>query len=66
MTEELDEKQASFTEDEIIAIRSILEQEKRMSWLWSSVRVWITWGSGVLLGAYALWSALKDVLHIKA
>lgn len=41
-------------------LRRLLEQERRMRWLWSTIRIWLGWISGAVVGGYAVYQAVKD------
>jgi hypothetical protein len=49
------------TDEELRAIREILEQERNVMWFWATARKWLAWSSAGVLGAYAMWNAVKDV-----
>ena len=53
------------SEDEIKELRSLLEAERRMTWLRSNVRVWATYLAGGVLTGFALWKALTEYVQIK-
>jgi len=53
------------SEDEIKALRALLEAERRMTWLRSNLRVWAMYISGGILTGFALWKALAEYLSIK-
>jgi hypothetical protein len=39
------------SEEELIALRDMLEKERRTVWFWSTLRVWAGWAAGII-GAY--------------
>ena len=53
------------SDDEIKAIRALLEAERRMTWLRSSVRVWLTYITGGIITGTLAWKALSEWLSIK-
>lgn len=48
-----------FTPAERKAIRKMLENDARVSWLWASARVWAGWISAFTVGAFAIHQALQ-------
>jgi hypothetical protein len=51
---------SSFTQEEMVHIRSIVEADSRAKWLWASVRLYVYWLASVATGIYMLrdWIAL--------
>ena len=64
------------SEDEIAALHRIvklapeiekmIESEKRINWLWGSLRVWATWITVVFGAILVAWSAFKDIIKAAA
>lgn len=48
-----------FTPDELKEIRAMLESERRVTWLWSSLRIWAGYIAAACAGAYAIQQALS-------
>ena len=51
------------TRREVEELRAFLESHKRTKWFWSTVRIWITWISGAIIGIYAVWDHLGKLLR---
>lgn len=57
-----DEKQCEFTEQELKELRELLETERRVKWLRSTIRNILVWMVGVVGGLTFLWQSLKDAV----
>lgn len=58
-------EQEPLTDEELRAIRNLLEAERRMVWLRSSLRVWASYIAAGVLTGFALWKALTEYIAIK-
>lgn len=59
----LDEVQGRMlTADEAAAVRSMIERDKRVQWLWSSARTMAIWIAAVVAGATVGYDALRTML----
>lgn len=47
---------------EIEAVRELIESDKRARWFWSSIRIWLSWISGVLVAIYAIWDQVEKFM----
>jgi len=56
-----DTDERPFTPAERKEIRRLLESQERAEWLWQSVRVWATWISAAVVGAYAMSDAVMKL-----
>ncbi len=43
---------------ERIAIRRIIRNQERVDWLWSLIRIWVSWLSAFVIGTYATYEAV--------
>lgn len=59
------EDQHPLSEDEIKALRALLEAERRMTWLRSNIRVWVTYMAGGVLTGFAVWKAVSEYVQIR-
>ena len=50
------------TDDELIALRIMLEKERRTVWLWSTLRVWAGWIVAVAGAYFAAKTLFADVV----
>lgn len=56
-----------FTESEKRRLRRLLRDQERMSWLWSSLRIWAAWATaavGVLWGTHEYLLKILKVLFM--
>jgi F0F1-type ATP synthase delta subunit len=55
-TENIDEviSTKALSAEERRKLRKLIENEERVQWFWASVRVWASWISGAIIGAWAL------------
>jgi hypothetical protein len=54
-----------FSELERKALRRIMLNQKRMEWLWASLRIWVGWISAAIIGAYATYEAIVNFFFKK-
>lgn len=50
------------SEEELRAIRDIIQSEQRAKWLWSSIRVWSIWIAGILTALSMGWETVVAVI----
>ena len=50
------------TPDEITALRVILRQEERMTWLYASVRFWAAWVLSVLAAIVVFRDTIRELM----
>jgi len=43
---------------ERVAIRRIIRNQERVDWLMSLLRIWVSWASAAIIGAYATYEAI--------
>ena len=55
-----EEENHPLTKRELLELRKILEQDRRARWLWSTVRLWAAWFSGVVLAIITLHEKIRD------
>jgi hypothetical protein len=53
------------SDEELKAVRELLEAERRMRWLRSNLRVWATYLAGGVLTGFAVWKAITEYVQIK-
>jgi hypothetical protein len=53
------------SDDELKELRSLLENEKRMVWLRSSIRVWAGYIAGFIIASFALYKAISEYIFLK-
>jgi hypothetical protein len=53
------------SDTELIELRTLLENEKRMVWLRSSIRVWVGYTAAFIIGAFALYKAVSEYFLLK-
>lgn len=51
------------TEEELKAIREIIQSEQRARWLWSSIRVWSVWIAAVITGLSLTWESIVNIIN---
>ena len=56
-----DEREPPLSEDERRALRHMIERDRRAAWLWSTIRVWVTWGAAVGIGLTVMWDTLRRI-----
>jgi uncharacterized membrane protein len=59
---QIPDAQRPLSPEEISDLRSILEKEKRMVWVWSTFRVWAGWVAAVVGAYFAAKAFLLDVV----
>ena len=63
MADELEDFSAdALTPIETRKIRKIIRDQERMDWLFATGRVWVGYGSAVIVAIYASWTYLVKVL----
>ena len=50
------------TPEEIAALRAILRQDERLTWLYSSIRLWAAWVLGVLAALVAFRQDISSLI----
>lgn len=50
--------ESPLSDEEILALRQIIEHDKRMAWLWAGIRRWAAWVSGGIIAAYGTYDAI--------
>ncbi len=50
------------TQTELKALRSIIESDKRVKWLWSTLRLWALWITAVVAGVTIGWETLGKIV----
>lgn len=46
------------SDEELRALRIIIEHDERMAWLWAGMRRYAGWFSATIIGAYATYDAV--------
>lgn len=46
------------SDEELRALRIVMEHDARMAWLWAALRRYATLASGAIVGAYATYDAV--------
>ncbi len=54
-----DEREPPLTEQERRDLRRMLEQDRRASWAWSTIRVWSTWIVAIVAALTVGWDFLR-------
>jgi len=49
------------SERELKDVRAMIEQDKRVAWLWSTIRTWATWVTAVGAAIVIGWDSFKRV-----
>ena len=62
MQEERRSPDHRLTDDEVLVLRQMIESEKNMKWLWSTLRNWSVWIVAIITGATVGYNALVDVV----
>ncbi len=57
------EEVQQLSRSELLAVRDLLDRDKRATWLWSSMRVWALWIAAVIGGWAIGWEALGKLLR---
>lgn len=57
------ERERPLSDEELRAIRTLLEQDKRVKWLWTSLRTYGLWISGTVLGFSLGFETLKKIVQ---
>lgn len=65
MTELESDKGRPLTEEEIAQFRELLEKDKRVTWIWTTFRVWAGWIAAITAAYFAAKSFLLDILTNK-
>jgi len=60
-----EEYQYYLTKEEVEEFRGMLEQEKKMRWLWASMRIWSAWVAGGVVAAYSMWEVIGKFFKAK-
>ena len=60
MTEPDDDSGREFTASERKEIRKGLEQDRRVRWFWSSIKVWAGYAAAVSAASYGMYQAFRD------
>lgn len=50
------------SDEELKEIRDMLQSERRVRWLWSSVRVWSIWIAGVFTALAVSWDFVINIV----
>ena len=50
------------TDEDIKALRKMMEQDARVRWFWESARVWATWATAIAAGWLLFKDAIKSIL----
>jgi hypothetical protein len=62
MTELETDKGRPLTEEEVAEVRSLLEKDKRVTWFWTTARVWAGWLTAVGAAYLATKSFLAELI----
>ncbi len=54
---------APLTKDERRQIRALLEQDKHVTWLWSTLGVWFKWGVLAAGACWVFWDRFRAFLR---
>lgn len=54
-----DDSERPLTPEEIAKIRKLMESDDRVTWFWSSVRIWAGWISAAIIGFYGVYQAIN-------
>ena len=56
------DESSRLTDDEVNMLRQMIQSEKNMKWLWSTLRNWSVWIVAIITGATVGYNALSDVI----
>lgn len=65
MDQEDEDDYRELTASERKRLRKILESQERAEWLWSTIRIWALWISGITAGIYAIGEFLSRFVKLK-
>lgn len=54
-----DDDARQFTPAERRLLRKLIENDERVAWMWSSLRVWASWISAFVIGTYAVYQSIN-------
>jgi hypothetical protein len=55
-------REPSLSDAELRAIRIIIKADDRTRWLWSNVRIWVSYGVPTVAALYAGWDQILKVV----
>lgn len=62
MADHESDKGRPLTEEEIAAFRELLEKDRRVTWFWTTTRVWAGWIAAIVAAYLATKSFLADLI----
>lgn len=65
MTDLESDKGRPLTEEEIAQFRDLLEKDKRVTWIWTTLRVWAGWIAAITAAYFATKTFILDLLSGK-
>jgi hypothetical protein len=59
-----EEETPPLTDDEIKALREIVQNEQRWKWVYSTLRLWAGWGAAISIFFYATYGFIADFFRV--
>jgi hypothetical protein len=57
------QNKTALTDEEVQALRDLLERDRRVTWLWSTARTWAVWIAAVVGGVTIGWDTLAKIVR---